>query len=81
MLLGGPGQTLQGECAAEKGTRVPYLNKTAVPANFWPLDLQKGKQLQSIALSLNLPLLLYPTANQKSPSKGSECWVRSLEIL
>lgn len=58
MLVGGPGAESAGECAGEKRTQVPYLNETAALANRWSLDLQQGKQLQSIALSLNLQLLL-----------------------
>lgn len=80
MLVGGPGRICRENVLVRKELKFPMFKQGSCPCKPLAPDFQKGKQLQSTALLLNLPIPLSPATNQNN-SKRSEYWVRSLAVL
>lgn len=81
MLVGGPGRICRENVPVRKELKFPMFKQGSCPCKPLALDFQKGKQLQSTALLLNLHISLSPAINQNNSSKRSGYWVRSLAIL
>lgn len=69
------------EYAGEKGAQVPRVSTRQLPLHaIGSWISRRGRWLESIALWLNLLLLLSHTTHQSSSSKGLQQWMKSLTI-